>query len=123
MLRWKEGFLLTDISYNAILQRMLAQVPGDIDKREGGIIYDALAPTAYALAGQNFMVGYLTNLLFGDTATGEWLDRVVGDFGLTREAATYSVRQINCTDSTGAAFAGPIGALFAIQELTFKVTE
>ena len=114
---------MTDISYNAVLQRMLAQVPDNIDKREGGIIYDALAPTAYALAGQNFMLGYLTNLLFGDTATGEWLDRVVGDFGLTREAATYSVRQINCTDSTGAAFARSIGARFAIQELTFKVTE
>ena len=74
---------MSDISYNAILQRMLAQVPDDIDRREGSIIYDALAPTAYALAGQNFMLGYLTNLLFGDTATGEWLDRVVGDSVLT----------------------------------------
>ena len=114
---------MSDISYNAILQRMLAQVPDDIDRREGSIIYDALAPTAYALAGQNFMLGYLTNLLFGDTATGEWLDRVVGDFGLTREMATYSIRQIDCTNSTGAPFAVPIGSRFAIQELTFKITE
>ncbi len=109
--------------YDAILKAMLARVPDDIDKREGSIIYDALAPTAFTLAGQNFMLGYLTDLLFGDTATGEWLDRVVGDFGLTREAATYSVRQIDCTDSAGAAFAVPIGARFAINELTFTITE
>lgn len=114
---------MSDISYNAILQRMLAQVPDDIDRREGSIIYDALAPTAYALAGQNFMLGYLTNLLFGDTATGEWLDRIVGDFGLTREAATYSTRQINCINSTGAPFAVAIGVRFAINELTFKIIE
>ncbi len=109
--------------FDAILQAMLSRVPDDIDKREGSIIYDALAPTAYALAGQNFMLGYLTDLLFGDTATGEWLDRVVGDFGLMREAATYATRQIDCTDSADAAFAVPIGARFAIQELTFTVTE
>lgn len=114
---------MADAGYNTILQRMLARVPDDIDKREGSIIYDALAPTAYTLAGQNFMLGYLTDLLFGDTATGEWLDRVVNDFGLTRAAATYSVRQIDCTGSTGAAFSVPMGARFAINELTFKITE
>lgn len=114
---------MADTSYNTVLQRMLARVPDDVDKREGSIIYDALAPTAYALAGQNFMLGYLTDLLFGDTATGEWLDRVVGDFGLTREAATYATRQIDCIDSAEATFAVPIATRFAIQELTFKVTE
>lgn len=114
---------MSDISYNAILQRMLAQVPDHIDRREGSIIYDALAPTAYALAGQNFMLGYLTNLLFGDTATGDWLDRVVGDFGLTREVATNSVRQIDCVNSTGTPFVVPTGTRFAIEELTFKITE
>lgn len=109
--------------YEAILQMMLDRVPDNIDKREGSIIYDALAPTAYALAGQNFMLGYLADLLFGDTATGDWLDRVVGDFGLIREAATCATRQINCTDSAGAAFAVDIGARFAIEELTFTITE
>lgn len=114
---------MSDTAYSTMLQRMLTRVPDDIDKREGSIIYDALAPTAYALAGQNYMLGYLTSLLFGDTATGEWLDRVVNDFGLTREAATYAVRQIDCTDSAGAVFAVPIGTRFAVNELTFKITE
>lgn len=114
---------MAESDFNAILQRMLARVPDDIDKREGSIIYDALAPTAYALAKQNFMLCYLSNLFFGDTAEGHWLDRVVNDFGLTREAATCSVRQINCTDRAGAAFTAPVGTRFAINELTFAVTE
>ncbi len=109
--------------FDAILQKMLAQVPDDIDKREGSVIYDALAPTAYTLAAQNYTLSYFSSLLFGDTATGEWLDRVVGNFGLTREAATYATRQINCTDSTGSPFPVPVGARFAVDELTLAVTE
>ena len=33
-----------DITYEVILQRMLNRVPNNMDKREGSIIYDALAP-------------------------------------------------------------------------------
>ncbi|HWP51048.1 MAG TPA: baseplate J/gp47 family protein, partial [Clostridia bacterium] len=109
--------------FNKIVDQMLLRVPDDVDKREGSIIYDALAPTALLLAEQKYMVKHLTSLLFGDTAEGEWLDRVVGDFGLTREAATYATRQIDCTDSGGAAFALAVGARFAINELTFALTE
>lgn len=109
--------------FDAILKRMLSLVPDTVDKREGSIIYDALAPTAHALAAQNYMLAGLSDLLFGDTAEGEWLDRVVNDFGITRESATQAVRQIDCTDSEGAAFTVPVGARFAINELTFCITE
>ncbi|MDF2651716.1 MAG: Baseplate family protein, partial [Paenibacillus sp.] len=37
-------------SYAFILQRMLDRVPDDVDKRQGSIIYDALAPAASELA-------------------------------------------------------------------------
>ena len=43
-----------NISYEDILQRMLDRVPGTLDKREGSIIYDALAPAA-----MEFMAMYL----------------------------------------------------------------
>ena len=36
--------------YDTILQRMLDRVPIQIDKREGSIIYNALAPAAAELA-------------------------------------------------------------------------
>ena len=33
-----------NITYESILQRMLDRIPDDMDKREGAVIYDALAP-------------------------------------------------------------------------------
>ena len=38
-----------DITYDTILKRMLSRVPSDVDKREGSIIYDAIAPCAFEL--------------------------------------------------------------------------
>ena len=35
-----------DVSYEGILNRMLNRVPDSLDKREGGVIYTALAPAA-----------------------------------------------------------------------------
>jgi len=109
--------------FNEILARMLDRVPNKFDKREGSIIYDTLAPTAYILAAQNIMISNLVNLLFADTATGVWLDRVVNDFGMERELATNAVRQMTCTDNAGAPFSVLVGARFAINDLTFIVTE
>ena len=37
------------MTYEEILQRMLGRVPNTIDKREGSLIYTALAPAAAEL--------------------------------------------------------------------------
>lgn len=44
------------MTYEELLQAMLDRVPSNVDKREGSIIYDALAPCAYFLAQQNFQL-------------------------------------------------------------------
>lgn len=46
--------MFEDKTYENILQEMLNRVPDDIDKREGSVIYDALAPTAYSIADLYF---------------------------------------------------------------------
>ena len=66
-----------DMTYENILQGMLNRVPDDIDKREGSVIYDALAPAAYFLADQYFQLSNFVDLVFLDTAVGEYLDRAV----------------------------------------------
>lgn len=109
--------------FEEILRGMLDKVPDTVDKREGSIIYDALAPTAYMLSVQNYMVASLSDMLFGDTAEGEWLDRVVKDFGLTREAASYAVRRIVCLDSDGNYTDVAVGSRFSINGLYFSVSE
>lgn len=109
--------------YEAILKQMLDQVPNNIDKREGSVIYHTLAPTAFVLAQQSFMIAYLTDLLFADTAEEEWLDRVTSDFGVDRDQATQAIRQINTFDSSGAPKDIPIGSRFAIEDVSFTTKE
>ena len=42
--------MFEDMTYEVILKRMLDRVKNSIDKREGSIIYDALAPAAVELS-------------------------------------------------------------------------
>lgn len=58
------------MTYESILQKMLNMVSDDVDKREGSIIYDALAPAAYFLADQFFQLDNFVDLLLPDTALG-----------------------------------------------------
>ena len=104
-------------TYEEILQGMLDKVPSNVDKREGSIIYDALAPCAYFLAQQQFQLDNFIELVFADTAVGEYLDTAVSDFGLTRKAATAAIRQV----TTSAAIS--IGTVWGINELTYTITE
>ena len=38
-----------EVTYEDIMDRMLERVPDEFDKREGSVIYDALAPAAVEL--------------------------------------------------------------------------
>lgn len=75
-------------TYETILNRMLDRVPEGIDKREGSIIYDALAPAAVEMAQMYIELDVNANLKFADTATGEYLDRAVAWSGISRKRAT-----------------------------------
>lgn len=111
-------------SYAEIQKDMLSQVPDDVDKREGSIMFNTLAPSAYFIARQNYMLSILMGAqLFLDTATGEWLDRIADMFGRQREQPTQAVRQINTFDSQNNPYDVPVGTRFAIDEVTFQLTE
>lgn len=109
--------------FTPILKQMLDTIPNSIDKREGSIIYDTLSPTALVLAQQNYMLGHMFNLLFADTSEGDWLERVTNDFGVNRELATYSLRKIDVFDRNNEPMDIPITSRFAINELTFSLTD
>mgnify|MGYP000848152887 FL=1 len=109
--------------YESLLKEMLDRVPDDLDKREGSVIYNTLAPCAFLLAQQNYMLVYMIQLLFPDTAEEGWLDRVCADFGVERKAATNAVRQINTLDSSGAALDVLLGSRFQIENVSFGLTE
>lgn len=58
-----------NMTYENILKDMLGRVTSDVDKREGSVIYDALAPAAYKLAEAYFMLNIFLDLVSGDTAS------------------------------------------------------
>ena len=70
-----------EATYEAILSRMLARIPEDFDKREGSIIYDALAPAAVELAMIYMELDAVLNQLFADTASREYLIRRAAERG------------------------------------------
>jgi uncharacterized phage protein gp47/JayE len=104
------------MTYENILNDMLSRVASDVDKREGSVIYDALAPTAYHLAQTYFYLDAFIDLVSGDTAVGEYLDKVVADYGLSRKGATYAVRKIETNGAVG------IGTRWGINDSTYVIT-
>lgn len=106
-----------NMTYENILNDMLSRVPSDVDKREGSIIYDALAPAALKLAEMYFQLQQFLDLVSGDTAVGEYLDRVVADYGITRKPATKAIRKIVTSGQVD------IGTRWGIEETTYIITE
>lgn len=106
-----------DMTYENILQGMLNRVPDDIDKREGSVIYDALAPAAYFLADQYFQLGNFIDLVLPDTALGEYLDRTVSAYGITRKPATAAVRKMITSGAV------EIGTRWGISSLVYIVNK
>lgn len=76
-----------DQTYDVILNRMLNDLASDIDKREGSVAYDMLAPKAAELTQAYIALDQVLTYGFADTTYGDFLDRRAGEFGLTREPA------------------------------------
>lgn len=100
--------------FEDILDRMLAKIPNTLDKRQGSIIYDALAPAAAELAQCYIALDVYADQTYLLNAVGDNLDNKVADYGLTRIAATYAQRIGTFTDGDGNAMAIPIGSRFSI---------
>ncbi|MDF2907482.1 MAG: phage protein [Herbinix sp.] len=104
-------------TFEAILNDMLGRVTSDVDKREGSVIYDALAPAALHLADIYFILDTVFDLVSGDTAIETFLDRVVADRGVTRKAATAAVRKIVTSEPID------VGTRWAINDIAYSITE
>lgn len=81
-----------DPDFENILARMLARIPSSLDKRQGSVIYDALAPAAV-----EFTEAYIEReanraLSYASMSVGDWLDLRVFEHGVSRMSATKAVR-------------------------------
>ena len=105
------------MTYEELLQAMLDRVPSDVDKREGSVIYDALAPCAYFLAQQDFQLDNFIDLVFPDTALGEYLDRAAEAYNVSRKPATKAMRMMTTSGRV------EIGTRWGINNLVYRVKE
>ncbi|WP_342671705.1 baseplate J/gp47 family protein [Paenibacillus glacialis] len=109
-----------DQTFENILERMLDRVPDGIDKREGSIIYDALAPAAVELAQAYIELDINSSLRFPDTATGEYLDRAIAWSGVARKKSSKAQLRGLFYNASNTLLDIPVGSRFSLGELNYK---
>lgn len=102
-------------TYDAILQRMLAQMPAGFDKREGSVLYNAAAPMAAELAQSYVELDVILQEVFADTASREFLLRRAAERGLTPHPATHAVLK-GIMDTPV-----PVGSRYYQGTLTYRI--
>lgn len=106
-------------SFEEIMNRMLDAVPDTVDKREGSIIYDALAPAAMEIAlCYQEMEGIMLET-FADTASRGYLIKRAAERGVTPEEPIRPVIRGTFTPTT----VDVMGKRFSCGDYNYVVTE
>lgn len=100
-------------SFDYWLNLMLDNVPDDIDKREGSIIYDAVAPAAMVSAQQSLSLANIIRETYIKTAQGEFLDYRAVEHGTNRYAATNTEVKARFNNDDGNPVNVEVGDRFA----------
>lgn len=106
-------------TYEELLQRCLDRIPNSFDKRQGSIIYDALAPCCVELAQMYVTLAGTYDQVFIDTAVGSALDALVKQNGLTRKEATKAIRkgEFNMVVPIGSRFSDGTNSYIVISNI------
>lgn len=106
-------------TYETILKRALARVPNDVDKRQGSIIWDALAPACVELTQMYIELDNLLQLTFAETSYGQWLEKRTSEMGIHRESATKAIRLGLFYDGNKNLMNIPLESRFNIEDLNY----
>lgn len=109
-----------NVTFETIMERMLARVPSTMDKREGSVIWDALAPAAVELQNLYIHLDTVLNETFADTASLYYLKKRAAERGIQQIMASQAVLQGEFTPVT---LEVPIGSRFSCDNLNYAVTE
>ena len=105
--------MFENMTYEYILKRVLDRVSSDVDKRQGSVIYDAVAPACAELAQIYIALENTLAAGFADTAPREYLILRARERGLEPYEATYSL----CKGVFNMDI--PIGTKFSIDKINF----
>lgn len=121
------GDYLDKYTFQYLMESALGHVPDSLDKREGSIIYDALAPACYELAEYYMELKKILENTFASTASNEYLNLRAAEQGLERYTASYAIKRGDFLTSSGNPAMVPIGSRFSVVSdtlnLNYEVTE
>lgn len=109
--------MFEDITEEQLLNRMLGRVDDKLDKREGSIIRDAIAPTALEHINMYISIDEALNEAFIDTMSLENLKRKGNEVGVVYKHATQAIVKLQTNVDIR------IGSQFTCNDLTFTTTE
>lgn len=105
------------MTFENIIKRMLDSVPDTLDKREGSIIYNALAPVAIELSETYIAMDELLDQTFVDTASYYYLEKRCKERGITPLEATNTIAKGVFNIDI------PLDSRFNLGEYNYTVTE
>lgn len=82
--------MFEEFTFEYLMKRALSRVSGKVDKRQGSVIYDALAPAMAELCRAYIELDRIIEETFADTASREYLIKRARERGLSPYAATYA---------------------------------
>ena len=115
--------MFEEYTYEYILNKMLNSISDDIDKREGSVIYNAIAPAAMELSEMYKKLSSTINSVFIDTAGSLFLDNLTKQFGIERNVATYAIKKGLFYDSNNQLMDVEIGKRFSLNTVIYVVHE
>lgn len=115
------GDYLEIYTYEYLLSKALARISDAYDKRQGAIMWDAVAPHDYQLAEFYMQLREVYKNTFADSAEGDYLDLRVKEQGMTRYAATYALKKGEFYDEENNPMTIPLGTRFTTVSSTKPV--
>lgn len=102
--------------FDNVMKRMLDRIPDTLDKREGSVIWDALAPAAFELENLYIELDYIRKNSFANTADREHLIRRAEERGITPLPATFATVKAKFNREI------PLYSRFNYEKLNYFVT-
>lgn len=103
------------MTFENIMESMLGQVTSPVDKREGSLIWDALAPAAAELAKLYAALEQVLQEGFADTASREYLILRASERGMSPRPASPAVAVAKLDK------AAPVGCRFCCDRFNWRV--
>ena len=107
-------------TFTEIMNRMLDRVSDEFDKREGSVIYDALAPAAMELSEAYIELDNVLSNTFAATCNRDFLIAYAQERGIEVKEATPAVIKLLTTPSY---LYVPLGSVFTIGLYNYTITD